>query len=82
MKLLRRRNDMANFKSIELNSLDRKFFNSAMKTSVLTKVEEKKLAENWAFSGDKKSMHKIIRAYSYFLEGTNEICSLPDTSES
>ncbi len=55
---------MANFKSIELNSLDRKFFNTAMKTSVLTKVEEKKLAENWAFKGDKKSMHKIIRAYS------------------
>tara|TARA_B100001989_G_scaffold106529_1_gene74649 strand:+ start:85 stop:960 length:876 start_codon:yes stop_codon:yes gene_type:complete len=55
---------MANFKSIELNSLDRKFFNKAMKTTVLSKVEEKKLAENWAFKGDKKSMHKIIRAYS------------------
>ncbi len=55
---------MGNFKSIELNSLDRKFFNRAMKTNVLSKVEEKKLAENWAFKGDKKSMHKIIRAYS------------------
>ena len=55
---------MANFKSIELNSLDRKFFNNAMKTSVLTKEQEKVLAENWAFRGDKKSMHKIIRAYS------------------
>ena len=55
---------MGNFKSIELNSLDRKFFNNAMKTSVLTKEEEKKLAENWAFRGDKKSMHTIIRAYS------------------
>ncbi len=55
---------MSNFKSIELNTLDRKFFNNAMKTGVLTKVEEKKLAENWAFKGDKKSMHKIIRAYS------------------
>ncbi len=55
---------MANFKSIDLNSLDRKFFNNAMKTSVLTKEEEKHLAENWAFEGDKKSMHKIIRAYS------------------
>ena len=32
---------MANFKSIELNSLDRKFFNNAMKTSVLTKEQEK-----------------------------------------
>ena len=55
---------MAGFKSIELNSLDKKFFNNAMKTGVLTKEEEKKLAENWAFRGDKKSMHKIIRAYS------------------
>ena len=35
-----------------------------MKTGVLTKEEEKELAENWAFRGDKKSMHKIIRAYS------------------
>ena len=35
-----------------------------MKTEVLSKEEEKRLAENWAFSGDKKSMHKIIRAYS------------------
>lgn len=55
---------MAGFKSIELNSLDKKFFNNAMKTGVLTKEEEKALAENWAFRGDKKSMHKIIRAYS------------------
>ena len=55
---------MASFKSIDLNSLDRKFFNNAMKTGVLSKEEEKHLAENWAFKGDKKSMHKIIRAYS------------------
>tara|TARA_B100000161_G_C33495939_1_gene389273 strand:+ start:129 stop:1004 length:876 start_codon:yes stop_codon:yes gene_type:complete len=55
---------MANFKNIELNSLDKKFFNASMKTEVLSKEEEKRLAENWAFSGDKKSMHKIIRAYS------------------
>ena len=55
---------MAGFKSIELNSLDKKFFNNAMKTGVLSKEEEKELAENWAFRGDKKSMHKIIRAYS------------------
>ena len=55
---------MAGFKNIELNSLDKKFFNNAMKTGVLTKEEEKELAENWAFRGDKKSMHKIIRAYS------------------
>ena len=51
MKLLRRRNDMANFKSIELNSLDRKFFNRAMKTSVLTKVEEKQEWKNNFFEG-------------------------------
>ena len=55
---------MTNYKSIDLNSLDRKFFNNAMKTGVLSKEEEKHLAENWAFKGDKKSMHKIIRAYS------------------
>ena len=35
-----------------------------MKTKVLSKDEEKKLAEDWAIRGDKKSMHKIIRAYS------------------
>ena len=33
----------------------------------MSKEEEKKLAENWAFKGDKKSMHKIIRAYSKFV---------------
>ena len=55
---------MAKFRNIELNSLDRKFFNDSMKTQVLSKDEEKRLAENWAIRGDKKSMHKIIRAYS------------------
>ena len=55
---------MVGFKSIDLNALDKKFFNKAMKIGVLTKEEEKELAENWAFRGDKKSMHKIIRAYS------------------
>ena len=55
---------MVGFKSIDLNALDKKFFNKAMKTGVLTKEEEKELAENWALRGDKKSMHKIIRAYS------------------
>ncbi len=47
-----------------LNRSDRKFFNEAMKIPVLSKSEEKELAENWAFRSDKKSMHKIIRAYS------------------
>ena len=55
---------MAKFNNIELNNLDRKFFNDSMKVKVLTKSEEKKLAENWALLGDKKAMHKIIRAYS------------------
>ena len=55
---------MSKFNNIDLNSFDRKFFNDSMKTQVLTKEEEKKLAENWAFYGDKKAMHKIIRAYS------------------
>ena len=55
---------MAGFKNIELNRSDRNFFNSAMKTPVLTKEQEKRLAENWAFKGDKKSMHTIIQAYS------------------
>ena len=54
-------------KNIELNSLDRKFFSDSMKTKVLTKDEEKRLAENWVFSNDKKSMHKIIIAYSKFV---------------
>ena len=44
---------MGNFKTIDLNALDKKFFN-AMKTDVLSKEEEKELAENWAFKGDKK----------------------------
>ncbi len=55
---------MSKYRNIELNNLDRKFFNESMKTDVLSKEEEKRLAESWAFSGDKKAMHKIIRAYS------------------
>ncbi len=51
-------------KNISLNKLDRKFLNDSMKTPMLTRDEEKKLAEAWVFSGDKKAMHKIIRAYS------------------
>ena len=34
---------MANFKNIELNSLDKKFFNASMKTEVLSKEERKGL---------------------------------------
>jgi RNA polymerase sigma-32 factor len=35
-----------------------------MKMPMLSREEEKKLAENWAFKADKKAMHKIITAYS------------------
>ena len=51
-------------KNIELSKFDRKFLNEAMKVPVLSRDEEKELAENWAFNNDKKAMHKIIRAYS------------------
>ena len=55
---------MAIAKNISLNKLDRKFLNDSMKTPMLSRDEEKKLAEAWVFSGDKKAMHKIITAYS------------------
>ena len=51
-------------KNINLNRSDRKFFNDAMKTPMLSREEEKKLAEKWIFKSDKKAMHKIITAYS------------------
>ena len=51
-------------KNINLNSLDRKFFNDSMKTPMLSREEEKCLAEAWVIEGDQKAMHKIIRAYS------------------
>jgi RNA polymerase sigma-32 factor len=35
-----------------------------MKIPMLSREEEKKLAENWVFKADKKAMHKIITAYS------------------
>ena len=50
-------------KNIELSKFDRKFLNKAMKVPVLSRDEEKELAENWAFNNDEKAMHKIIRAY-------------------
>ena len=55
---------MAIAKNINLNKLDRKFLNDSMKEPMLTRDEEKELAEAWAFKNDKKAMHKIIRAYS------------------
>ncbi len=55
---------MAIAKNINLNKLDRKFLNDSMKEPVLSRDEEKKLAEAWVFKGDKKAMHKIIKAYS------------------
>ena len=55
---------MAIAKNINLNKSDRKFLNNAMKVPMLSREEEKKLAENWAFKSDKEAMHKIITAYS------------------
>ena len=55
---------MAIIKDNTLNKSDRSFFTKSMKAPMLSREEEKKLAENWAFKDDKKSMHKIIRAYS------------------
>ena len=51
-------------KNINLNKSDRKFLNDAMKKPMLSREEEKKLAENWIFKSDKKAMHTIITAYS------------------
>ena len=55
---------MAIAKNINLNKLDRKFLNDSMKEPMLSRDEEKELAEAWVFNSDKKAMHKIIRAYS------------------
>ena len=55
---------MAIAKNIVLNKLDRKFLNDSMKEPMLSRDEEKKLAEAWVFKNDKKAMHKIIKAYS------------------
>jgi RNA polymerase sigma-32 factor len=55
---------MAIAKNINLNKFDRKFLNDSMKEPMLSRDEEKKLAEAWVFKNDKKAMHKIIRAYS------------------
>lgn len=51
-------------KNINLNTLDRKFFNDSMKVPMLSRDEEKKLAKAWVFNNDKEAMHKIITAYS------------------
>ena len=55
---------MGIIKDNTLNTSDKKFFNQAMKVPVLSRQEEKCLAERWISKEDKKSMHKIIRAYS------------------
>lgn len=55
---------MAIAKNIILNKLDRKFLNDSMKVPMLSREEEKELAEAWALKNDKKAMHKIIKAYS------------------
>ena len=51
-------------KNINLSKLDRKFLNDSMKVPMLSRDEEKKLAEAWVFENDKQAMHKIIKAYS------------------
>ena len=55
---------MAIAKNIILNKLDRKFLNDSMKVPMLSREEEKELAEARALKNDKKAMHKIIKAYS------------------
>ena len=55
---------MAIAKNVYLNKLDRKFLNDSMKEPMLSRDEERKLAEAWVFKNDKKAMHKIIKAYS------------------
>ena len=55
---------MAIAKNINLNKLDRKFLNDSMKEPMLSRDEERELAEAWVFNNDKQAMHKIIRAYS------------------
>ena len=55
---------MAIAKNIILNKLDKKFLNDSMKVPILSREEEKELAEAWVFKNDKKAMHKIIKAYS------------------
>ena len=55
---------MAIAKNISLNKLDRKFLNDSMKAPMLSRDEEKCLAEAWVFKSDKKAMHKIIKSYS------------------
>ena len=55
---------MAIAKNVNLNKLDRKFLNDSMREPMLSRDEEKELAEAWVFNSDKKAMHRIIRAYS------------------
>ena len=55
---------MAIAKNIVLNKLDKKFLNESMRAPMLSREEEKKLAEAWVSRGNKDAMHKIIKAYS------------------
>ena len=55
---------MAIAKNVNLNKLDRKFLNDSMREPMLSRDEEKELAEAWVFNSDKKAMHRITRAYS------------------
>lgn len=55
---------MAIAKNINLNRFDRKFLNDSMKEPMLSREEEKNLAQLWVSNGNKKAMHSIIKAYS------------------
>ena len=63
---------MAIAKNVNLNKLDRKFLNDSMKEPMLSRDEEKKLAEAWVFKSDKKarqnnkSIFKASNSFSKF----------------
>ena len=51
-------------KNINLNRFDKKFLNDSMKEPMLSREEEKNLAQSWVSNGNKKAMHIIIKSYS------------------
>lgn len=55
---------MAIAKNINLNRFDKKFLNDSMKEPMLSRDEEKNLAQLWVSNGNKKAMHSIIKSYS------------------
>ena len=51
-------------KNINLNKFDKKFLNDSMKEPMLSREDEKNLAQLWVSNGNKKAMHIIIKSYS------------------